>query len=72
MPTPSENTEAFQRLIRGASHGYLVVFATSVAMNVLVLTSPVYMMQMYDRVLMTGSLDTLVFKTNSSTSKTTR
>src|SRR5690348_17016788 len=63
MATPVENAEAFQRLIRTARYGYIVVFAASVAMNILVLTSPIYMMQMYDRVLMTGSLDTLVFLT---------
>ena len=64
MATPSEKgKEEFWRLIKSARYGYVVVFVTSVAMNVLVLTSPVYMMQMYDRVLMTGSLETLVFLT---------
>jgi ATP-binding cassette subfamily C exporter for protease/lipase len=63
MASPAENTEAFWRLIKSARYGYVVVFVTSIAMNVLVLTSPVYMMQMYDRVLMTGSVETLVFLT---------
>jgi ABC-type protease/lipase transport system fused ATPase/permease subunit len=63
MATPTPNTEAFRRLLRGVKSGYLLVFLASIVMNLLVLASPIYMMQMYDRVLLTGSLDTLIFLT---------
>ena len=63
MTTQTANAAAFWRVIRTAKHGYMLVFVTSLAMNVLVLTSPIYMMQVYDRVLQAGNLDTLVFLT---------
>ncbi len=63
MAAPNQNAEAFRRLLGGVRHGYMLVFVASVGMNVLILASPIYMMQMYDRVLLTGSLDTLVFLT---------
>jgi ATP-binding cassette, subfamily C, bacterial exporter for protease/lipase len=63
MAAPNQNAEAFRRLLGGVKHGYLLVFIASIGMNLLVLASPIYMMQMYDRVLLTGSIDTLVFLT---------
>src|SRR6266705_874208 len=63
MAAPNQNADAFRRLLGGVKHGYALVFVASVGMNVLVLASPIYMMQMYDRVLLTGSLDTLLFLT---------
>jgi ABC-type protease/lipase transport system fused ATPase/permease subunit len=63
MAAPTPNSEAFRRLIAGVKSGYLLVFVASIVLNLLVLTSPVYMMQVYDRVLLTGSIDTLVFLT---------
>jgi ABC-type protease/lipase transport system fused ATPase/permease subunit len=63
MAAPTPNSEAFRRLLRGVKSGYFLVFLASVVLNLLVLASPIYMMQMYDRVLLTGSLDTLVFLT---------
>jgi PrtD family type I secretion system ABC transporter len=63
MAAATPNSEAFRRLIAGVKSGYLLVFVASIVLNLLVLTSPVYMMQIYDRVLLTGSIDTLVFLT---------
>jgi ATP-binding cassette subfamily C exporter for protease/lipase len=63
MAAPTPNTEAFRRLLRGVKSGYLLVFLASIVLNLLVLASPIYMMQMYDRVLLTGSHDTLIFLT---------
>lgn len=63
MAAPNQNADAFRRLLGAAKHGYMLVFVASFGMNILVLASPIYMMQMYDRVLLTGSLDTLLFLT---------
>ena len=52
-------TEAL-RALRG---GFLVLAAFSFAINLLVLTSPLYMMQVFDRVLGSGRVETLVFLT---------
>lgn len=41
--------------------GFGVVLAFSLLVNVLVLTSPLYMMQIYDRVLQSGQVETLLF-----------
>ena len=54
MATPTPNTEAFRRLLRGVKSGYFLVFLASIVTNLLVLAAPIYMMQMYDRVLLTG------------------
>ncbi len=40
-----------------------VAFAFSLVINLLLLASPIYMLQVYDRVLKTGSLETLIFLT---------
>ena len=43
--------------------GFLALFVFSMAINVLVLASPIYMMQLYDRVLSSHSMDTLLLLT---------
>jgi ABC-type protease/lipase transport system fused ATPase/permease subunit len=58
-----ENREAFRRLIGGIKRGYALAFIASIGLNVLALVTPVYMSQIYDRVLLTGSIDTLLFLT---------
>ncbi len=63
MAVPNQNAEAFRRLLGSVKQAYGWVFLASTGMNILVLASPIYMMQMYDRVLLTGSIDTLVFLT---------
>ncbi len=40
---------------------FAVVLAFSFFVNLLILTSPIYMMQVYDRVLISGNVDTLLF-----------
>ncbi|MGB0722395.1 MAG: type I secretion system permease/ATPase [Gammaproteobacteria bacterium] len=49
--------------LRALKRGFLVVFAFSMAVNLLMLASPLYMLQVYDRVLTSQSLDTLVMLT---------
>jgi PrtD family type I secretion system ABC transporter len=44
-------------------YGILLVAVFSLFINVLILTSPIYMMQVYDRVLASGKLETLVMLT---------
>jgi PrtD family type I secretion system ABC transporter len=43
--------------------GFLALFVFSMAINLLVLASPIYMMQLYDRVLSSRSMDTLLLLT---------
>lgn len=45
----------------GFAQVVVIVLVVSVAINLLVLTSPIYMMQVFDRVLPTRSTDTLVY-----------
>lgn len=51
---------AFRSQMRAMMRPYLVaLFAFSLMSNLLLLVSPIYMMQVYDRVMVSGSLDTL-------------
>lgn len=51
---------AFRTQIRGMMQPYIgLALAFSLVSNVLLLASPIYMMQVYDRVMVSGSLDTL-------------
>ena len=45
----NENDQAFRRLLGGLRYGFSLVFIGSMALNILVLASPIYMMQIYDR-----------------------
>lgn len=49
----------------GAMFGphYRAIFAFSLAVNILLLVSPLYMLQIYDRVLSSGSVDSLIWLT---------
>src|SRR5918994_487437 len=49
--------------LRALRPGFLVLAVFSFAINLLVLTSPLYMMQVFDRVLGSGRLETLAFLT---------
>ncbi|SED49034.1 type I secretion system permease/ATPase [Rhodobacter sp. 24-YEA-8] len=51
------------RAIRACRSAAWVMFAFSLAINVLMLASPLYMLQVYDRVLVTGRVETLIMLT---------
>jgi PrtD family type I secretion system ABC transporter len=51
---------ALREVVSGAKRSLLLVAGFSVIINLLMLTVPIYMMQMYDRVLPTRHLDTLL------------
>ena len=59
----SQDPTALQAAIRSGMRLYWVVLALSVIASLLMLTSPVYMLQIYDRVLASGSTDTLIVLT---------
>lgn len=55
------NPEAsLKRVVAGCKKGFIVVGLFSLAINLLMLTVPLYMMQMYDRVISSGNVDTLL------------
>src|SRR5215475_12421583 len=58
----SDPTE-LERAIRACRSGFAVCAMFSLAINVLMLTLPIYMLQVYDRVLTTGRVETLVMLT---------
>jgi ABC-type protease/lipase transport system fused ATPase/permease subunit len=49
--------------LRALRPGFLVLATFSFAINLLVLASPLYMMQVFDRVLGSGRVETLIFLT---------
>src|SRR5262249_56307730 len=70
MPKKSSDTDRasshpteLERAIRACRSGFAVCAMFSLAINVLMLTLPVYMLQVYDRVLTTGRVETLVMLT---------
>ena len=50
----------FHDAIRNMRHAFLAVFVIGLFVNLLTLTVPLYMMQVFDRVLGSGSVDTLI------------
>lgn len=53
---------AFRAQMRGMMRPYVgLALAFSLVANVLLLVSPIYMMQVYDRVMVSGSMDTLIW-----------
>ena len=58
-PEKDAPVEQTQRLAGPADLGWIV--AISFGINILMLTSPLYMLQIYDRVVSSGSYDTLVY-----------
>ena len=68
MNTPNPNQAALaptalQQAIASGRRVYWVVFILSVIASLLMLTSPIYMLQIYDRVLASGSTETLIVLT---------
>lgn len=60
--TATEETP-LRAVFRECRSALVPVFVFSLFINLLVLTSPIYMMQMYDRVLASGRIETLIFLT---------
>jgi PrtD family type I secretion system ABC transporter len=70
MPKKSSDTSRasshpteLERAIRACRSGFAVCAMFSLVINVLMLTLPVYMLQVYDRVLTTGRVETLIMLT---------
>lgn len=65
MAKPADTAEktALQIALRRARSGFLIAMALSFFVNLLMLVSPLYMLQAYDRVLTSGSKSTLLFLT---------
>src|SRR5215470_16686591 len=70
MPEKSSNTDRasshpteLERAIRACRSAFAACAMFSLAINVLMLTLPIYMLQVYDRVLTTGRVETLVVLT---------
>ena len=64
MQTNEKSTnEAIAALRSGVRRAFLLAGVFSLAVNLLMLTVPLYMMQLFDRVLMSRSEDTLVLLT---------
>ncbi len=60
MNQPDLAPTILQKVIRSGARIYWVVLLLSLIANLLLLTSPIYMLQIYDRVLASGSTDTLI------------
>jgi PrtD family type I secretion system ABC transporter len=70
MPEKSSNTDRasrhpteLERAMRACRSAFAVCAMFSLVINVLMLTLPIYMLQVYDRVLTTGRVETLVMLT---------
>lgn len=61
MSAPNESP--LRNVLKQCRGGLMVVALFSLFINLLVLTSPIYMMQIYDRVLSSGRVETLIFIT---------
>lgn len=63
VPSDTPCTNLLSAALRGCRSSFLAVGGLSLLINMLTLTVPLYMMQVYDRVLSSGSLDTLLHLT---------
>jgi ABC-type protease/lipase transport system fused ATPase/permease subunit len=52
-----------QRMLRQAAYGIGLIALLSGAVNLLILVSPIYMLQVFDRVLLTYRVETLLYLT---------
>src|SRR5256885_412745 len=59
----SAKTNELSQALGNCSSAFRVCAGFSLAINVLMLASPIYMLQVYDRVLTTGHVETLVMLT---------
>lgn len=62
-PRRREAAAPLKEALGACRAGFFALFVFSMAINLLVLASPLYMMQLYDRVLSSHSLDTLLMLT---------
>jgi len=63
MLSKSDNHNELRQAVRGCSSYFLPAALFSAGVNILYLASPVYMLQVYDRVVPSGSVPTLVMLT---------
>jgi PrtD family type I secretion system ABC transporter len=63
MSKPVAEASSFDGALRACRAAFVAVGVTSAAVNILMLTSPIYMMQVFDRVMSSHSIDTLVYLT---------
>lgn len=64
MPSQAkENISELKRVLRSGRSGFIVVGVFSLFINLLMLVQPFYMLQIFDRVLRSESMETLVFLT---------
>lgn len=61
--TPRRRTTELSQAVADCRRALLITGSFSLAINLLILTPSLYMMQVYDRVITTGHLETLVFLT---------
>lgn len=61
-PAPIEDTE-IQRVLRACTGTFLIIAVFGLAINMLTFVAPLYMMQLFDRVLSSQSIDTLIMLT---------
>jgi PrtD family type I secretion system ABC transporter len=61
-PLAAKDSE-IRKVFRGCTGAFLIIAVFSLAINLLTLVAPLYMMQLFDRVLSSRSLDTLVMLT---------
>ncbi len=60
MQQPEVTASPLRETMRKARQGFILAAVVSAFLNILMLTSPIYMLQVFDRVLTTGHTDTLV------------
>ncbi len=63
MTRKTQQSEDIQNVISACRHAFYYVGFFSMLVNLLILTVPIYMLQIYDRVLPSQSYDTLIFLT---------
>jgi ABC-type protease/lipase transport system fused ATPase/permease subunit len=56
-------TDAFEDVIKAIKHGFAPIIVFSFFINMLMLTVPIYTLQVFDRVLASGNVDTLLVLT---------
>jgi PrtD family type I secretion system ABC transporter len=61
-PAPIEDNE-IQRVLRACTGTFLIIAIFGLAINMLTFVAPLYMMQLFDRVLSSQSIDTLIMLT---------